>query len=407
MNNAISNNLNYDMPDDSFFNFYFLIHKNRIFTTKIALKVGEITTALLNMKAEDMKKIYDLTVSFAGFADNNMAMKNEQTMTEFVDRIIEIEQIAVTLPPYCYVNIDLKKEKQRAEIMKSKAFYGRLYDMTSEEFAEYERYKKLFSGYGIGLYIIACCIAEMSDEYFTRLKKRDESNYAIAWGAFNEYSTLSSELMASVPYYEKARVRETMDVNIGVSGMIDPDDKDKTWVVDTCEFHNAQSVIQYDFFRGMQHGRAPFRCHHCGRFFLATDSYKTFYCNEKSPENPNRTCNQMDFAKKKPKEKNAEKRTLLAKSEKLYHSAMTSPEFTNDEFEQQLSSASLYRLCGMEPPRKGRSGQADDRRTCKQGKDITRYEYSDWLKNLHVAKSEFSVSLRLKYLTFSDILVIY
>lgn len=34
MNNAISNNLNYDMPDDSFFNFYFLIHKNRIFTTK-------------------------------------------------------------------------------------------------------------------------------------------------------------------------------------------------------------------------------------------------------------------------------------------------------------------------------------------------------------------------------------
>ena len=233
MNNAISNNPNYDMPDDSFFNFYFLIHKNRIFTTKIALKVGEITTALLNMKAEDMKKIYDLTVSFAGFADNNMAMKNEQTMTEFVDRIIEIEQIAVTLPPYCYVNIDLKKEKQRAEIMKSKAFYGRLYDMTSEEFAEYERYKKLFSGYGIGLYIIACCIAEMSDEYFTRLKKRDESNYAIAWGAFNEYSTLSSELMASVPYYEKARVRETMDVNIGVSGMIDPDDKDKTWVVDT------------------------------------------------------------------------------------------------------------------------------------------------------------------------------
>ena len=48
MNNAISNNPNYDMPDDSFFNFYFLIHKNRIFTTKIALKVGEITTALLN-----------------------------------------------------------------------------------------------------------------------------------------------------------------------------------------------------------------------------------------------------------------------------------------------------------------------------------------------------------------------
>ena len=220
--------------------------------------------------------------------------------------------------------------------MKSKAFYGRLYDMTSEEFAEYERYKKLFSGYGIGLYIIACCIAEMSDEYFTRLKKRDESNYAIAWGAFNEYSTLSSELMASVPYYEKARVRETMDVNIGVSGMIDPDDKDKTWVVDTCEFHNAQSVIQYDFFRGMQHGRAPFRCHHCGRFFLATDSYKTFYCNEKSPENPNRTCRQIG-AKNKHKEK-AENNPII----QTYHKARN--KYYQQKFRGSISDADYDKI---------------------------------------------------------------
>ncbi len=176
------------------------------------------------------------------------------------------------------------------------------------------------------------------------------------------------------------------------------------------EYYHAkrlQSLLKVDFFKGLMVGHQIRRCLNCNRFFIVNGGYKTKYCDMPSPENPNRTCNQMDFAKKKPKEKNAEKRTLLAKSEKLYHSAMTSPEFTNDEFEQQLSSASLYRLCGMEPPRKGRSGQADDRRTCKQGKDITRYEYSDWLKNLHVAKSEFSVSLRLKYLTFSDILVIY
>ena len=63
MNNTIPNNSNYDMPDDSFFKFYFLIHKNRIFTTKYSLNIGEITTDLLNMKTEDMGKIFDLTVS--------------------------------------------------------------------------------------------------------------------------------------------------------------------------------------------------------------------------------------------------------------------------------------------------------------------------------------------------------
>lgn len=71
-------------------------------------------------------------------------------MTEFVDRIIEIEQIAVTLPPYCYVNIDLKKEKQRAEIMKSKAFYGRLYDMTSRSLRSMRGTKSCFRGTGLG-----------------------------------------------------------------------------------------------------------------------------------------------------------------------------------------------------------------------------------------------------------------
>lgn len=302
MNNVIPNNPNYDMPDDSFFKFYFLIHKNRIFTTKYSLKVGEITSNLLNIQPEDMEKIFDLTVAFARFTDNGMAVKNKQTMTEFVNCILEIENIAVTLPPYCYANIDLEKEKQRAEKMKSSEFYGRLYDVTSEEYAEYERYKKLFSGYGVGLYIMSCCIAEISDVYFSQVKKRDEDSYTAAWWAFNEYSTLSQNMRATVPYYDKANINKTMDVNLGVSGMIDPNDKDKLIMVETCEFHNAQSVIKYDFFKAVQYGRAPFRCHNCGRFFLSTDSYKTFYCNEKSPDNPNRTCRQIG-AKNKHKEK--------------------------------------------------------------------------------------------------------
>ncbi len=302
MNNTIPNNSNYDMPDDSFFRFYFLIHKNRIFTTKYSLNVGEITTDLLNMKAEDMGKIFDLTVSFARFADNSMAVKNEHTITEFVNRILEIEKIAVGLPPYRYVSINLEKEKQRAERIKCSEFYGRLYDVTSDEYSEYKQYKKLFSGYGIGLYIMSCCIAEISDMYFSQVKKRDEDNYTAAWWAFNEYSSLSQNLRATVPYYDKSNIDKTMDVNLGVSGMIDPNDKEKLIMVETCEFHNAQSVIQYDFFKAVQYDRAPFRCHNCGRFFLSTDSYKTFYCNEKSPENSNRTCRQIG-AKNKHKEK--------------------------------------------------------------------------------------------------------
>lgn len=344
MNNTIPNNSNYDMPDDSFFKFYFLIHKNRIFTTKYSLNVGEITTDLLNMKTEDMGKIFDLTVSFARFADNSMAVKNEQTITEFVNRILEIEKIAVGLPPYRYVSINLEKEKQRAERMKCSEFYGRLYDVTSEEYAEYEQHKKLFSGYGIGLYIMSCCIAEISDMYFSQIKKRDEDNYTAAWWAFNEYSTLSQNLRATVPYYDKANINKTMDVNLGVSGMIDPNDKDRLIMVETCEFHNAKSVIQYDFFKAVQYGRAPFRCHNCGRFFLSTDSYKTFYCNEKSLENPNRTCRQIG-AKNKHKEK-AENDPIIQtynKARNKYYQQKFRGNISDEEYDKILRYLEMMR----------------------------------------------------------------
>ncbi len=337
MNNAIPNNPNYDKPADSFFGFYFFVHKDRIFTTKCNLKVGEITTALLNLKIEDMEKIFDLTVSFAGFADNGMAIKNEQTMTDFVNFILEIESIAVTLPPYCYTDIDLVKERQRAEKMKNLDFYSRLYDVASEEYAEYMKYKKLFSGYGIGLYIMSCCISEVSDVYFSHVRKRDEDSYTAAWWAFNEYSTLSQYLRAIVPYYEKADINSTMDVNIGVSGMINPDDKSKLIMTETCEFHNAHSVIQYDFFKAIQSGNAPFRCHNCGRFFLSTDSYKTFYCNEKSPENPNRTCRQIG-AKNKHKEK-AENNPIVQtynKARNKYYQQKFRGNISDEEYDKIL-----------------------------------------------------------------------
>lgn len=298
----IPNNHDYDMPEDSFFGFYFLSHKDRIFTAKRNLKAGEIVTAFLNIDKENMKRIFDLTISFAGFADNNMFDKNEKTMAEFVDRIIEIEKTAVTLPPYCFVNIDMEKEAACTERMKSEGFYTKIYDITSDEYAEYQRYKKLFSGYGISLYIIFCCISEMSDVFFAQVKRRDEDNYTAAWGAFNELSTLPAQLEATVPYYEKAGVKEIMDVSLGMSGMADPDGKGKLIMVDTYEFHNPQSVIQFDLLKAVQYRRAPIRCRNCGRFFLAEDGYKTFYCNQKSPENPDRTCRQIG-AKNRHKEK--------------------------------------------------------------------------------------------------------
>ena len=255
MINSIPNNPDYDMPQDSFFSFCFLSHKDRLYTAKANLKCGELTTAFLNISKDKLLQLLELTVQFNMFVDNAMAIKNEKTMTEFVNRIMELEELASDIPPYCYADIDLDKEKQRAKRMRRKSFYGKLYDTQSEEYAEYLKYKRFFSNMGIGLYVIYCCIEDISDKYFSRLDKRCESEYTLAWGAFNEYSTLTAELMNTIPYCDRLDISEAMDVSTGASGMRNPDNENEFIIVDTCEFHNPYDAVRYDFFKAVQYGR--------------------------------------------------------------------------------------------------------------------------------------------------------
>ncbi|MBR6669244.1 MAG: hypothetical protein IKL31_00650 [Ruminococcus sp.] len=333
MINTIPNNPDYDMPQDSFFKFCFLSHKDRLYTAKANLKCGKLTTAFLNISKDKLSQLLELTVQFNMFVDNAIAIKNAKTMTEFMNRIIELEKLLIDIPPYCYADINSDKEKQRADKLKHKSFYGKLYDTQSEEYAEYLKYKRFFSSIGIGLYVIYCCIEEISDKYFSRLDKRCESEYTLAWGAFNEYSTLTAELMNSIPYCNRLDISEAMDVSIGASGMRNPENESECIIVDTCEFHNPYDAIRYDFFKAVQHSCASIRCRNCGRFFHVSERYISIYCNEKSPQKPNRTCRQIG-AKNKHKEK-AENNTILHtynKARSKYYQHFMRGNISEDEY---------------------------------------------------------------------------
>ncbi len=333
MIDTIPNNPDYDMPQDSFFKFCFLSHKDRLYTAKANLKCGELTTVFLNSSKDKLSQLLEHTIQFNMFVDNAMAIKNNKVMTEFVDRIIELEKLLIDIPPYCYADINPDIEKQRAERMKRKSFYGKLYDTQFEEYAEYLKYKRLFSSIGIGLYVIYCCIEEISDKYFSRLDKRCESEYTLAWGAFNEYSTLTAELMNSIPYCNRLDISEAMDVIIGASGMRNPENENECIIVDTCEFHNPYDAIRYDFFKAVQHSCASIRCRNCGRFFHVSERYISIYCNEKSPQKPNRTCRQIG-AKNKHKEK-AENNPILHtynKARSKYYQHFMRGNISEDEY---------------------------------------------------------------------------
>ncbi|EGC04086.1 DUF6076 domain-containing protein [Ruminococcus albus] len=218
------------------------------------------------------------------------------------------------------------------------------------------------------------------------LKKCDPENYAAAYFDFinapNAYKKIANPLTDPYMSYD---FTDNLDMNL-----VPRETAEGSGEYIIAEYYHAkrlQPLLKVDFFKGLMVGHQIRRCLNCNRFFIVKGGYKTKYCDMPSPENPKRTCNQIAFAKKKPKEKNAdnpkyqsyqrciarltkscqrgavtedEKRTLSAKAEELYHTAMTSPEFTNEEFEQQLCSANLYKLCGITPPKKGRPGKKND-----------------------------------------------
>lgn len=146
-------------------------------------------------------------------------------------------------------------------------------------------------------------------------------------------------------------------------------------------FDTLQGLLKTDFVRGLMKGHFPRKCEHCGRYFLMTKGYHTRFCDMPSPEDPAMTCRQAAYKKAKSKELSKddpkyqsymrcrkrintafargsigekEKALLLSAAEDMYFEAQSSPKYSNEEFEQLLSSENLYKLCGLQYHGKGR-----------------------------------------------------
>lgn len=218
------------------------------------------------------------------------------------------------------------------------------------------------------------------NDFLSHLKKLDPENFAAAYYDFltnpMAYKMTANPIMNEYMSYTSA---DFLEMN-----MIPKEITDGCGEYVIAEYYHVerlQSFLKVDFLKGLMAGHHIRRCKHCGRFFLMTKGYKTRYCDKSAPENPRFTCNQMAYRTVRIKEENADnpkyqsyrrclnrvmrsyqrkvidgkqKSVLLRQAEELYHRAMTSPEFSNEEFEQQMQSENLYKLCGFDVPKRGR-----------------------------------------------------
>lgn len=148
-----------------------------------------------------------------------------------------------------------------------------------------------------------------------------------------------------------------------------------------------QSLLKVDYLKGLMAGHCIRKCEHCKRFFIVTNGYKTRFCDKPSLEDPKFTCKQIAYRMTHTKDSNDNnpkyqmykkainrimrncqreaitedvRDKLLNKAEAIYHTAATSPKYSDQEFEEHMSSGNLYKLCDIEPPKRGRPKAVKD-----------------------------------------------
>ncbi|SDA31373.1 hypothetical protein SAMN02910447_03500 [Ruminococcus sp. YE71] len=391
----------------------FWVKGDRIEVNGREFMLGELSASCLNITPKEFEDIYDLYESAERILDREFSDKSAQwamdAIREWNDNEfdadntpddIELEYLPPDKEEWQKVNemlleiCDMLLTHKIFQVLADPQYivFLKKFKVITDDMLTSEKWEKYV--------VIAHALKPIVDDIYNfnktiyyfitggimRLKKCDPENYAAAYYDFinspNAYKMIANPLSEPFMSYD---LTDNLDMNL-----IPCETAEGSGEYIIAEYYRAkrlQSLLKVDFFKGLMVGHQIRRCLNCDRFFVVSGGYKTKYCDMPSPENPKRTCNQIAFAKKKTKEKNAdnpkyqsyqrciarltkscqrkvitesEKQILLHKAEELYHTAMTSPEFTNEEFEQQLSSTNLYNLCGIAPPKKGRPNKEND-----------------------------------------------
>ena len=346
--------------------------------------LGELSASCMNIPPAEFEEIYDKYKS-AEYIMNHEINAEKDIAVEYIppskEDWLKLNGIMIE------IDTALKNHKifQVFDTQNAAGFFERFTDiddtMIAHETRElYYKTASLYKPVIDDIFNFNKTMYYFVNDFLSHLKKLDPENFAAAYYDFltnpMAYKMTANPIMNEYMSYTSA---DFLEMN-----MIPKEITDGCGEYVIAEYYHVdrlQSFLKVDFLKCLMAGHHIRRCEHCGRFFLMTKGYKTRYCDKAAPENPRFTCNQMAYRTVRIKEENADnpkyqsyrrclnrvmrsyqskvidekqKSVLLRQAEELYHRAMTSPEFSNEEFEQQMQSENLYKLCGFDVPKRGR-----------------------------------------------------
>ena len=338
----------------------FYVKGNTIEVNERDFLLGELTESCLNINDNQFHEVY---FSFKKFKEEfPTELPEQQEYDKLKEEVFRIDSIL--------------REHKIFQVLGTPESWDMFCQLCNE-----------YNGIIIDIYSFNVTINCFIVQWIRNLKKCTPDDYAAAYYDF-VFSPLAYKYIVN-PVYDDGFIYTNTEF-VSSLNLVPRETFEGSGKYVIAEYYHTsilQSFLKIDYLKGLMAGHSIRKCEHCKRFFLVTNGYQPRFCDKPSLEDPKFTCKQIAYRKTHIKDSNENdpkhqtykkainrimrscqrgtiteevRDTLLRKAEAIYHNAATSPKYSDQEFEKQMSSDNLYKLCGIEPPRRGRPKAVKD-----------------------------------------------
>ena len=357
--------------NNDFTQFTMDVWNDKIFYQEKEFPAGFMAASVLNIPEEKLPELIQAGGAPTFLFPVVVQGSDEEAAAVFPqlrERILYLTELLWKYPPFCYN--DYEKEMRRINILFDESALPKIRTPDSEFQTEFLRFCVGIIRIPIAMYHFYAAGRFFELDYLRRLKKRNETHFAVAahdcfnseqfWDEMRSLQSLDMEPFTVYPELSSTYVFARS-----------PKNEKEMVFVERVIFPRLTDFYTYDLMNGLHHGHAPSQCQSCGRYFLTTNGHIPKYCDGVAPQDNRYTCRQYgtvevqkELSKDIPKVK--VKVTAFARITKdmqrgaisqedarrakdyvrdLLYDALRDADTSVEAFEQSISSERVYQRC--------------------------------------------------------------
>ncbi|WP_312612164.1 DUF6076 domain-containing protein [Oscillibacter sp.] len=268
------------------------VWRDQVFFHSRAYPAGYFANGIMNAPLDEVNALLDQSNRIAAMT----RQLHEAQREELSDLLPEAKRAVSALldglrryPPYCLMS--RADENEVLDVIFSDASVNDISKQDSPVREFFFRYLAAAVMIPWGIYNFLCGAWFLELNYLRRLKKRDETHFAVAaHDCFSSESFQKEMRELTHSGYEPFTVMPSLRSSYVFARS--PQNKKAMVFVNRVLFDHIIDFYIYDLMNGLHCGHAPSKCLGCGKFFLTTNAHTPKYCDGVSPQNSKYTCRQ-------------------------------------------------------------------------------------------------------------------